>query len=143
MSINIKEGSIEMVVEISQKIEEFDHPHPAEEYQKRLQGIPHLILIAYVDDEAAGFKVGYEREDYFYSWMGAVLKEYRRKGVAKALADQQEQWARQRGYPSVTFKTRNRLKAMLIFSLRNGFQIIDLEKRTDIGESRILLRKDL
>ena len=32
-----------------------------------------------------GFKVGYERDGYFYSWMGGVLSDYRKKGVAQNL----------------------------------------------------------
>ena len=143
MSIEIKEGTIKTVVQLSKEIDEFHNPHDELEYQKRLTNVPHLILVAYMDGKPVGFKVGYERSGQFYSWMGAVLKDYRRKSVAKTLAVHQESWARQQGYRSVTFKTRNRLQGMLIFSIRNGFQIIEVEKRADIGESRILLRKDL
>lgn len=143
MPFEIKVGDIATVVRLSQQIEEFYQPHAASEYEKRLRGTPHLILIAYAADQPIGFKVGYERDGFFYSWMGAVVKRWRRKGVAKALADQQENWARQQGYPSVTFKTRNRLKAMLLFALQNGFNIIEVEPRDEIGEYRILLRKDL
>lgn len=139
----VKQGNIETVVYLSREIDEFDHPHDEREYEKRLSGIPHLILVAWSNGEAVGFKVGYEREGSFYSWMGAVKKEWRRKGIAKALADHQESWARQRGYDSITFKTRNRLKAMLTFAINNGFNIIGMEERPDIDENRILLRKKL
>ncbi len=143
MSLEIKKGSIPTVVAISKEIDEFYNPHDETEYRKRLDNVPHLILVAYLEGKAVGFKVGYEREGYFYSWMGAVLKQARRKGVAMALAKEQESWAKQQGYRSITFKTRNRLKAMLLFALRNGFNIISVEEREDIGENRILLRKDL
>jgi len=142
MSIEIKKGTIKTIVQLSKEIDEFRDPHDELEYQKRLTNVPHLILVAYMDEKPVGFKVGYERSGQFYSWMGAVLKDYRRKGVAKALARQQESWARQQGYPSVTFKTRNRLKAMLTFGINNGFNIIGIEKKADINENRILLRKD-
>ena len=139
----IKKGTIETAVRLSQQIPEFSEPHGIGEYEKRLEQANHLILIAYDKSLPIGFKVGYERDDYFYSWMGGVLPEYRKKGVAQKLADEQEAWAKQQNYPHVTFKTRNRHQAMLLFAIKNGFQIIGFEKRQDISENRILLRKFL
>ncbi len=143
MKLHIKEGTIAQVVALSNQIDEFVSPHGALEYENRLANVPHNILVAYEGEEPVGFKVGYERDGYFYSWMGGVRKEWRRKGVAQTLANRQEEWARQQGYTSVTFKTRNRLKPMLLFGLRNGFNIVGFEEREDIGENRILLRKEL
>jgi ribosomal protein S18 acetylase RimI-like enzyme len=141
--IEIKEGDIETVVALSQQIPEFVHPHGVAEYHKRLTGVPHLILITSIDNQSVGFKVGYEREGNFYSWMGGILPDFRRLGVAQALADAQEHWAKEQGYPHITFKTRNSHKGMLVFALKNGFDIIGFEERTPIGEARILLRKKL
>lgn len=143
MKLHIKEDTISQVVALSNKINEFVNPHGAAEYEERLTNIPHCIFVAYADEEPVGFKVGYERDGYFYSWMGGVRKKWRRQGIAQALANRQEAWARQQGYTSVTFKTRNRLKPMLMFGLRNGFNIVGFEAREDIGENRILLRKEL
>lgn len=143
MNLLIKSATIKTVVDLSQMIEEFIDPHDTTEYEKRLKDVPHCILVAYVEQEPVGFKVGYERAGYFYSWMGGVRRDWRQKGVAKALADRQEEWARQQGYTSVTFKTRNRLKPMLLFALRNGFDIIGIQEREDIRENRIILRKEL
>jgi len=137
----IKKGTIETVVELSCQIAEFTDPYGINEYKKRLNNTAHLILIAYNDSSAIGFKVGYEREGYFYSWMGGVLSEFRNDGIAQRLANEQEAWAKQHNYPHITFKTRNRHSAMLQFALKNGFQIIGFEKRQDISENRILLRK--
>ncbi len=141
MKYQIRQGSIAEAVAASQAIPEFHDPHAAEVYENRLSGQPHLILIAEIAQQIAGFKVGYERDGYFYSWMGGVLPTFRRYGLARALAEAQEDWARQQGYTSVTFKTRNRHRAMLLFALRRGFQIIGLEAREDIEENRILLKK--
>jgi predicted GNAT superfamily acetyltransferase len=143
MNVLIKAATIEMAVRVSRMIEEFDNPDDASEYEKRLRNVPHCIFTAFVKEEVVGFKVGYEREGYFYSWMGGVRCEWRRKGVAKALADRQEEWARQQGYTSVTFKTRNRLKPMMIFALRNGFNVVGVQEREDIRENRIIMRKEL
>lgn len=143
MKIVIEQSNIEDAVACSQKIPEFRDPAGVEEYRKRLAHVPHLILIAKVAGEVAGFKVGYQREDYFYSWMGGVLPMYRRLGIAKQLADAQEDWARLRGYSSITFKTRNQHKNMLIFALKSGFDIIGFKEKESIATNRILLRKVL
>ena len=142
-SSKIVVGKLETVVEISQKIPEFQHPHGLSTYQQRLKDVPHIILVAYVDEKPAGFKVGYERDGYFYSWMGAILPAYRRLGLARKLAERQEIWAKEKGYPHVTFKTRNRLKPMLLFAIGRGFDIIAIQPKATIAEYPIILREML
>lgn len=141
--VQIKEGNLETVVAISKKIPEFHNPHELATYQERLKNVPSITLVAYVDGAPAGFKVGYERAGYFYSWMGAILPKFRRLGLARQLAEHQEVWAKAKGYPHVTFKTRNRLKPMLIFALNRGFDIIEIQPKASIEEHRIILRKKL
>jgi predicted GNAT superfamily acetyltransferase len=145
MKIEVKPGGIEEVAAISRQIPEFDNPHEAEEYRKRLAGKKYLILIAYIDSYAVGFKLGYDKEEdgSFYSWMGGVLPAYRQAGVARELANVQEAWARQEGFTRIRFKTRNRHKAMLLFGIKNGFGISAVEPREAIEEYRILLEKNL
>lgn len=142
-NIIIKTADIETCVALSRLIPEFDGPPEAAEYHRRLDGVPHLILAAFDGRKAIAFKAGYEREGYFYSWMGGVLPDYRHLGLAKRLAMKQEDWARAAGYHTITFKTRNQHKAMLIFALKNGFNIIGFREKEDIAANRILLRKAL
>ncbi len=142
-TIKIEAGTLETVVAISQKIPEFHNPHELSVYQNRLRNVPNIVLVAYVNKVPAGFKVGYERAGYFYSWMGAILPVYRRLGLARQLAEKQEIWAKANGYPHVTFKTRNRLKPMLLFAIGRGFDIIDIQEKETIEEYRIILRKIL
>ena len=142
-NIKIQEDNLETVVAISKEIPEFHNPHGLAIYQERLKNVPSITLVAYVNDVPAGFKVGYEREGYFYSWMGAILPHFRRLGVARQLAERQEAWAKEKGYPHVTFKTSNRLKPMLIFALNRGFDIIEIQPKETIKEYRIILRKKL
>lgn len=141
--MKIVEGSITEAVAISRQIPNFHNPPDEIAYEKRLRDVPHLVLIAYDGDQPLGFKVGYERDGYFYSWMGGVLPAHRRKGVAKALADAQEDWAKKHNYFSITFKTRNQHKAMLLFAIGNGFDIIGFEEKEDVSTNRIWLRKTL
>ena len=142
-NIEIKKGDIEVAVQLMQELPEFNDPYNLEEINNRINKVPHLNLIAYLNKIPAGFKLGYERDGYFYSWLGGVLPKYRKMGIAQKLADEQEKWAKENNYDSITFKTRNRHKAMLAFSLNNGFNIFKVEEKGIIDEYRIWLRKNI
>ncbi len=139
--IKIKKGELKITAELMQQLPEFNNPYNFEEINNRIKNLPHLNLMAYIDKKPVGFKLGYERDTYFYSWLGGVLPKYRRMGIAKKLSDEQEKWAKENNYNSITFKTRNRHKAMLSFSLNNGFNIFKIEEKENIDEYRIWLRK--
>lgn len=139
----ISVADIAAAVAISQRIPEFVNPPSVAEYKKRLDNVPHLILVAHDGKRPVAFKVGYEREGEFYSWMGGVLPSYRRRSVARRLAEAQEEWARKQGYKSVTFKTRNQHKNMLLFALKRGFNVVGFKEKGNVLTNRILLRKVL
>jgi ribosomal protein S18 acetylase RimI-like enzyme len=143
--ISIRKGTIVEVVLISNEISEFDKPHDASMYKERLLDKDYLILVAEVVNQLVGFKVGYDKfqDGTFYTWMGGVKKEYRRNGIAKALATHQEDYAKSKGYDSIILKTRNRHKEMLIFALKSGFEIIEVLTMNSINEHRIILKKQL
>ncbi|MEL7533398.1 MAG: GNAT family N-acetyltransferase [Bacteroidota bacterium] len=138
-------ADIQRVVALSQQLPEFHQPYPAQVYEQRLKAVPHLILLKRLREEDVAFKVGYQREKdgSFYSWMGGVLPQARRKGIALALALQQEAWAKAQGYKSIKFKTLNRHKQMLHFALGRGFDIIGVDAFPERGENRIWLQKEL
>lgn len=154
-SIFVREGTVDEIFQLIPHIPEFAGSYPREEYDLRLTGTPHLILLAewkgHIRDEArakegslAGFKVGYEKEPgLFYSWMGGVHKRYRRMGVAGLLADSQEQWAAEAGYETVQVKTWNRHKGMLCFAILRGFNILSVEPYPRMDDYRIILEKSL
>ncbi len=143
-AIDIQIADIDTVIQLSVAIPEFEKPYRISEYQRRLSEVPHLILVAYVNGQPAGFKVGYARSStVFYTWMGGVLPGFRRMGIAAALADAQESWAVQNGYAVVELKTRNNYKAMLCFALSRGFNITGVETKENLSQSRIFLRKKL
>ena len=121
------------------------HPeNPYEEYNRRLANVHHKILVAFVDDRPVGFKVGYALDQLtFYSWMGGVMPEFRRLGIARRLAANQEQWAGQNGYRIIKLKTRNIHKRMLIFALKSGFFVEDVELKNDPDQHRIHMIKHI
>ncbi|WP_225000207.1 GNAT family N-acetyltransferase [Cesiribacter sp. SM1] len=145
MDLSIKSGTPEEAAHFLSTIPEFAaDAYPPEKYRARLLDKPHLNLLAVANGETVGCKVGYAlSKDCFYSWMGGVHPSWRRHGVADMLAEQQEAWARNQGYTTVRFKTRNHCRAMLQFALRRGFNIIAVEPRAEVSENRIWLEKSL
>ncbi len=102
-----------------------------------------LFLLAYENQELAGFKIGYRKEEgLFYSWLGAVDYKYRGQGIAAELMCLQHDWCRQNGYKKVQTKTLNQWKSMLILNLKHGFDITKTY-RDEKGTLKIILEKML
>ena len=142
--IHICERSFQECVYLSSKIPEFNSPYKIEEYKKRCTG-KYLALIAEIDNQSVGFKIGYDRlnDGSFYSWMGGVLPKFRRMGVAYSLANFQEKWAAKNGFSSIVLKTRQKHDGMIAFSLNRGF-IITEETQIVLDEgTRIWMEKSL
>jgi GNAT superfamily N-acetyltransferase len=142
-SIRIEEGRLDAVEFLLKDIPEFDIPPTLESITARIKDVPHLILTAHDHEMPVGFKIGYERDGRFYSWLGGVGARHRQKGIATHLADYQEQWARKKGYTTIWMKTRNRFPQMLLMATQRGFRIIGLHPMDKIGEHRIVLEKSL
>lgn len=143
INLTIRQGDLDSVMQVLRAIPEFDQLPSKETIQQRISGMPHVVLTAHDASIPVGFKIGYLRTGVFYSWLGAVHPQFRQHGIAKALADEQEQWARQQGYNRIWMKTRNRFPEMLIMAIRRGFKITRIEIRDDLNENRIYLEKNL
>jgi len=88
---------------------------------------PHL-LVARREGEAIGFKLGYRRgPQLLYSWLGGVMPEARRSGVAAMLMERQHADAAAAGYRLVETRTRAANSAMIILNLRHGFVVTGFE----------------
>ena len=142
--IHICEGSFQECVDLSSKIPEFNSPYKIEEYKKRCAR-ESLVLIAEIDNQLVGFKIGYDRfkNGSFYSWMGGVSPKFRRMGVAYSLANFQEKWAAENGFSSILLKTRQKHDEMIAFSLNRGFIITEETQITPVEETRIWMEKSL
>ena len=140
--IHIREGAFQECVDLSSKIPEFNSPYKIEEYKKRCAG-KYLVLIAEIDNQSVGFKIGYDRfnNGSFYSWMGGVLPKFRRMGVAYFLANFQEKWATKNEFSSILLKTRQKHDGMIAFSLNRGFIITEETQITPAKETRIWMQK--
>jgi len=145
MKFSLAKAGFHEAYQLSQAIPEFSNGlYGSEEYKKRL-GSGSLVLIASYQQQPVGFKAGYPRGDSgrFYSWMGAVLPDFRRRGVARILAEAQESWAKDQGYQTIWFKSRNRNRAMIMFALSRDFLITGVQQKGHPKEYRVIMEKEL
>lgn len=142
---SIREASLAELLWIHERIPEFSGKIALNFYADRLEDRMHLPLVAEKDGEILGFKVGSQSDspDVFYSWMGGVRPEFRKQGIAEALAEHQENWAREKGFRTVFFKTRNSCPAMIGFGLKRGFQIMEVIIKKRVEDFRIIMTKEL
>ncbi|EPR9079846.1 GNAT family N-acetyltransferase [Cronobacter dublinensis] len=144
MPISIRHVQPEETAAIYRLIPEFAGGHDAQAIRQRIGGRVACALVAYDEAQPVGFKLGYETAPgEFYSWLGGVAPAYRRDGVAQRLLEAQERWAQEHGYARLRVKTRNQFRAMLMLLIRNGYQIIELEKKGEAADYRLLLEKSL
>ncbi len=102
-----------------------------------------IIVLTYFENSPVGFKIGYRyNETTFYSWIGGVLPDFRRKGIAQKLAKKQEELVKEKGYKKLRTKSMNRFKPMLILNIKNRFDIVQVYTNTS-GQQKIVFEKDL
>lgn len=104
-----------------------------------------LMLLATVDDEPAGFKVGYRlRHGTFYSAKGGVLPAYRRRGIARALLYEMMERVRRQGYQRFVYDTfPNKHPGMTVLGLREGFQVIKAGYSPQYNDYRLRFEQKL
>ncbi|CAF1318679.1 unnamed protein product [Rotaria sordida] len=111
---------------------------------ERINNVKHpLILVAYINNQPVGYLMGYERYSSFYIWIAGVLPNHRRHGIFDQLINRTEQWAIKEKYNSLTIKTRNSFKSMLLFLISHDFKLIDIDKRQSVNTHRLILEKQL
>lgn len=115
---------IEQLVSLCDAIPEFERPYSRQVLESRLHNTHALLLIARIEGEVAGFKLGYQTcDNVFYSWLGGVIPDFRGLGLASSLLAFQENWASKKGYARIEVKTRNCFPAMLNMLIASQYQI--------------------
>lgn len=144
MACVIERGSIDELMEIENQIPEFSTPKTKQLIETRLQGKTVLLLVAKREGKPIAYKLGYaEDEKHFYSWLGAVVPEFRGEGIAQALLNEQERWCRSSGFESIAVKSMNKFKNMLMMLLKNNYSIVACHPLEDGTDSKIHFLKTL
>ena len=101
----------------------------------------HDLWIAQLDDRPVGFKLGYRASDgVFYSWLGGLAPEARRRGIARELMRLQHAAARAAGYRFIETRTRAGNEAMAALNRAADFEAI-WEETDSSGATAIRMRK--
>lgn len=141
----VREGTTNEIIQLCHEIPEFKNIYAKSEFDRRLSQTDSIILVAEENGIPVAFKCGYRGSDSkdYYSWMGGVIPNFRHKGYAGILLEEMENRTRSLGYQKLSFKTLNEHKAMLIFALKHGFEIVDVATSKKDARPRIWLSKNL
>ena len=145
--IEVQKGHSNQLVDTIWELEKAIFPDPySREKIDRESSTKHklLSLIAYFEDQAVAFKVGYAYNDrLFQSWIGGVTPSHRGQGIARDLMNKQHEVARELGYKTVRTHTYTKFKPMLILNLRCGFEIVGVINNAERQDTTIVLEKQL
>jgi len=141
----VKEDSIEAALLVNATITEFDKPNTKEFFEERYGDRDKLILVAYVDDQPAGYLVSYDKDQdgSFYCWMTGVDPRFRRIGILKKMIQSVFDWAKERGYHCIRIKTRNSRREMLAYLIGAGFNAIEVQTMPTTEDNRVLFEKEI
>lgn len=113
------------------------------DFEGRLNEKRELSVLVAQSNELVGFKIGYERyRGIFFSWLGGVIENSRRKGIARELLRQQHHLCLERGYSEIQTEASGDGKAMLLLNIQEGFEVYGTYLGAD-GGLRVQLRKFL
>jgi GNAT superfamily N-acetyltransferase len=92
--------------------------------------------------EPVAFKAGYAvSATKYYSWLGGVRPDHRRRGIASDLMVRQHRWLIARGYLLVETATNQENHVMATVNLQHGFSVCGM--RTYSQAVQILFMKSL
>lgn len=101
------------------------------------------LELIWADTGPVAYKIGYQHKaGVYYSWIGGVHPDWRKRGLASRLMHSQHQWCQNRGYVSIRTETKNQWRDMLICNLRHGFDVIGCYT-DELGEPKLILEKRL
>lgn len=144
-NITIKEVPIEEAIKVNATIVEFDAPYQKDYFEERYKNKEKLIIVAYVDNQPAGYIVGYDKfeDGSFYCWMAGVNPKFRKLGLLKAMMDYEDKWSKDKNYNKIKIKTRNNRREMLAYLVKYGFFFTEVVQQPNMDDNRILLEKEL
>lgn len=103
-----------------------------------------LTLLARLDDRPVGFWIGYElKPTMFYHWLGGVLVDFRRTGVARQLHEAQQAWAKDHGYEYIRCEGMNHQREFFHFALDCGFDICGIRWDSTHADNLVVLEKTI
>lgn len=99
----------------------------------RLERMPDVsVFVAETDSRWIGFKAGYAiAQDRYYSWLGGVDPDFRKRGVAKELMGEQHKWLRGTRFQLLETHVEQDNSAMIQLNIDSGLRITGLFLKDD------------
>ena len=134
---------------LPQAVELYNHifrPQRQVDYFKRrfLGRYNLLTLLARQDGRPVGFWMGFElKPGMFYHWLGAVVSELRRHGIARQLQEAQQAWAKDHGYEYIRCEAMNHQREFIHFAISVGYDIIGTRWDSTHADTLVNFEKSL
>jgi len=143
--IIIKEDSIDVVVEITKTIFEFESIYDKNHFEDHYKKKEKLILVVYIEDVPVWFIVAYDKYDdkSIYCWIAWVKAKYRRLGVFSRLMQHLKVWVKENNFNSIKLKTRNNRREMLSYLIKEWYNMLEVYPYHQVKDNRILFEKEI
>lgn len=139
--MKIKSGSFAELLLLHNQIPELSPVANSDYFNTRIGNKSSLLLIGEVNEVAVAYKLGYWiNSDCFYSWLGGVHPDYRKRGAAKSLLLEQERRVREMGAKEIRVKSMNQYQSMLLLLISQGYAITGVQLNAQ-GKEKILFSK--
>ena len=114
-------------------------------FKRRFMGRYNILaLLARIEERPVGFWVGFElKPGMFYHWLGGVLSELRRQGIARQLQEAQQSWAKDHGYEHIRCECMNHQREFIHFALTVGYDIVGVRWDSTHADNLIVFEKNL
>jgi GNAT superfamily N-acetyltransferase len=113
-------------------------------FKRRFMGRYNILaLLARMDGRPVGFWIGFElKPGMFYQWLGGVLPDARRNGIARQLHEAQQAWARDHEYESIRCECMNHQREFIHFAVAVGYDIVGIRWDSSHADNLIVFEKN-
>lgn len=103
-----------------------------------------LTLLARMGDRPVGFWIGFElKPGMYYHWMGGVVAELRRHGIARQLQEAQQAWARDHEYEYIRCECLNHQREFVHFAVEVGYDIVGVRWDSTHADNMVVFEKNI
>ncbi len=112
-------------------------------FKRRFMGRYNMLtLLARMDEHPVGFWVGFElKPGLFYHWLGGVVSDVRRHGVARQLHEAQQAWSKDHGYEYVRCECLNHQREFIHFAIEVGYDIVGIRWDSTHADNLVVFEK--